>query len=465
MTYEEFLETKKTSRIDSGFDVDDRHLNPSLFDFQKFCVKKALKAGKYALFADTGLGKTLMQLEFANKVSERENKPVLILAPLVVVGQTVRESDKFGYKVRDTDNGVSNAGIYITNYENLEKVDTSVFCGIVLDESSILKNFDGKTKEKIINTFSLTKYKLACTATPSPNDVMEICNHAEFLDVMGRNEMLAMYFVHDGGETTKWRLKGHSEKVFWDFVSTWAIMITTPSDIGFPNDGYILPPLNIEEVFIQTPKKDNGQLFNDVSVNATDFNKELRDTKEYRLKKAIEIANSTPDQVIVWINHDDEGRYLLKHIPDAKEVKGSDSKDYKKDTLLSFANGEFRVLITKLKIASMGMNFQNCHNQIFASLDFSFEKTYQGMRRSYRFMQKHPVNCYLIITDTMQNVRQTIIKKQAQFKEMQKQMSRATNRNIQRKVELKTKKQIEKIELPLWINTFQTKQHCIEEIA
>lgn len=468
MTYDEFLQTKEITHTYSGFDIDESEMNKKMFPFQKFCARRALRAGKYALFADTGLGKTFMQLEWAQKVADRENKPILILAPLAVTGQTISEGERFGYSVseiRDDESEINGNGIYITNYESIDKIDTSVFCGIVLDESSILKNFDGKTKEKIISSFQYTPYKLACTATPSPNDVMELCNHAEFLDVMNRNEMLAMYFVHDGGETTKWRIKGHAEKEFWDFVSTWAIMITTPSDIGFSDEGYILPPLNVEEIFIETPQRENGMLFNDMAVSATTFNQELRNTKEYRLKKVVEIANSSDENFIIWIGHDDEGAYLRKHIADATEVKGSDDRSYKKEKLLGFAKGEFRVLITKLKIASMGLNYQNCHNQIFASLDFSFEKTYQGMRRSYRFGQTHQVNCYLVVTDTMQNVRQSIIQKQGQFLNMQKQMSKATNRNLNAKRKLKTKTTNYQIELPTWINTFQKTQRFTGEIV
>lgn len=464
MTYEEFLRTKQIEHINSGFDIEENDMNKMMFPFQRFCVRRAIKAGKYALFADTGLGKTFMQLEWAQKISEKENKPVLILAPLAVVGQTIKEGEKFGYKATEIETDACGNGIYITNYENLDNLNPSEFCGIVLDESSILKNFDGKTKQKLIDVFAKTPYKLACTATPSPNDVMELCNHAEFLDVMSRNEMLAMYFVHDGGETTKWRLKGHSERVFWDFVSSWALMITTPSDIGFSDDGYILPPLNMEEVFIETPQREY-QLFNDLAISATDFHKELRNTVEYRLDKAIEIANSSDESFIIWIGHDKEGAYLRKYIPEAVEVKGSDKREYKKEMLLGFADGKFRVLITKLKIGAMGLNYQNCHNQIFASLDFSFEKTYQGMRRSYRFGQQHQVNCYLIVTDTMQNVRQSIMEKQRQFKTMQVEMSRATNRNIKTENKLKISTKTEKIELPSWIHTFQRKQPYTTEIA
>lgn len=442
--YNAFLEHKKQTRIESGFGIDQSKLNPMLFPFQKYCVQRALQAGKFALFEDCGLGKTPQQLEWAQKVIEHINMPVLIIAPLAVVSQTIKEGDKFGYVVTEiVDNDDDkftppNNGIFITNYENIDNVDTKAFGGVVLDESSILKNFLGKTKQKIIDDFRNTPYKLACTATPSPNDTTEICNHAEFLDVMSRNEMLAMYFVHDGGSTSDWRLKGHAEQAFWDFVSTWAVMLNKPSDICFEDDGYELPPLNIIEEIVETPKRDNGMLFNSTAVNATDFHKELRETYEIRLNKVAEIVNAHPNEnFIIWIGHDQEGKYLRNLLPDAIEVKGSDNKQYKKDKLLGFGRGEFRILITKLKIAQFGLNYQNCHNQIYASLDFSFEATYQGIRRSYRFGQMERVNIYLVTTDTMQNVKDSFEKKQKAFKDMQNAMTTATNRNIKSKISLK----------------------------
>ena len=440
MEYLEFLKTKQVKIQKSGFNVEDKDLNPILFDFQKYCVKKALSAGKYALFEDCGLGKTLQQLEWAKHVSMHINKPVLILAPLGVIHQTIKEGAKFGYNVSEislTENWEDlKAGIYITNYDNIDNIDAYMFGGVVLDESSILKNFNGKTKQQLVDDFNETPYKLCCTATPSPNDTMELCNHAEFLNVMTRNEMLAMYFVHDGGNTSSWRLKGHAERSFWDFVSTWAVMLTSPSDIGFDGSKYILPNLNIKEVFIETKKRDNGMLFNDIAVSATTFHKELKATQKERMGKVAELVNNSKEQFIVWIGHDDEGKMLRSLIPDAVEVKGSDTKQYKKENLLSFADNKFRVLITKLKIAQYGLNYQNCHNQVFASLDFSFEATYQGIRRSYRFGQDNEVNIYLIVTDTMQNVRKSIIEKQKAFLNMQKKMSEATNRNVKNLIKL-----------------------------
>ena len=422
MEYKDFLERKQKTHIESGFELHESELNKNMFDFQKFIVKRALKAGKYAIFADCGLGKTLMQLEWAYQVTKATNKRVLILAPLVVVEQTKREALKFGIDIDYVD---------ADNYEQLENIDSYNYGGVVLDESSILKNFEGATKNLILEKFKYTQYKLACTATPSPNDPMELGNHSEFLDVMSRNEMLAMYFVHDGGETAKWRLKGHAVKLFYQFIGTWAIMLNKPQDIGFEMIGYDLPTLNLIEKQIITPNRDNGQLFNDAIISATNFNSELRLTKTERLNEVVNIINSRPDEnFIIWVKQNEEGEMLRKLLPESIEVKGSDTNEWKKEKLLEFANNEFRILITKTKIASFGMNFQNCRNQIFASLDFSFEGLYQAIRRSYRFGQKNEVNIFLITTDTMANVKQAIDTKQKQFEIMQDEMAKAINANL-----------------------------------
>lgn len=435
--YSDFLLSKMKAHVESGFDIEDSMLNVNLFGFQKFIVKRALKAGKYAIFADCGLGKTLMQLEWANQVSKHQNAPVLILAPLAVSGQTIKEAQKFGLHCQKLNNFSDGFGVYITNYEQLENIETSNFCGIVLDESSILKNFEGAIKNRIIDGFKNTPYKLACTATPSPNDPMELGNHSEFLNVMTRNEMLAMYFVHDGGETAKWRLKGHATKLFYQFVGSWAVMLNKPHDIGFNMDGYNLPPLNLIEKTIITDKRDNGSLFNDVAISATNFNYELRLTKIDRIEEVVKIVNSKPNEnFIIWIKQNEEGELLKKLIPEAVEVKGSDNPEYKEKMLLGFANNEFRILITKTKIAQFGLNYQNCNNQIFASLDFSFEGLYQAIRRSYRFGQDKDVNIYLITTDTMTNVIKSINHKQKQFEQMQQEMSNCINENMQNNIML-----------------------------
>jgi len=439
MNYEDFLKNKQKTVQYSGFDINQSDLNKSLFDFQRFIVQKALKKGRYAIFADCGLGKTLMQIEWANQVVKHTNRPVLILAPLAVSGQTIKEGEKFGIKVwkwQDNQNAIldmHNEGlprVWITNYEQIENVDCSIFAGVVLDESSILKNFEGATKKIIIDNFQNTLYKLACTATPSPNDPMELGNHAEFLNVMSRNEMLAMYFVHDGGQTSKWRLKGHAIRQFYRFVGTWAIMLSKPHDIGFNADGYNLPTLNFFEKEIKTPNRDNGELFNNTAISATNFNQELRLTKVERMEEVAEIVNNSNENFIIWVKQNEEAEYLKNLIPDAVEVRGSDDPKSKETKLLGFGNNEFRVMITKTKIAQFGLNYQNCRNQVFASLDFSFEGLYQAIRRSYRFGQKHEVNIYLITTDTMQNVIHAINTKQKQFENMQTEMGKQVNASL-----------------------------------
>ena len=437
MNYEKFLQNKIENVVISGFDIDENELNNKLFDFQKFIVKRALKIGRYAIFADTGLGKTIMQLEWAYQVCNYTNKPVLILAPLAVSNQTIEEGKKFGIEVEKFNTSLLQQiriknKIYISNYEQLDNIDCSVFSGVVLDESSILKNFTGKIRNKIIDNFKNTPYKLACTATPSPNDLMELGNHSEFLNKMLRTEMLAMYFVHDGGETSKWRLKGHAKKDFYSWIGSWATVVVNPEDIGFKETGlkFKLPELEYFDYEITTPKKDNGLLFNETSVNATDFNRELRETIEMRLDCVKEIIDQSKDEYfIVWINQNAEGDYLKEILKgfDYREVRGSDKTEIKENTLSDFAQGKFKILVTKSKIAGMGMNFQHCHNQIFAGLDFSFEKLYQSVRRSYRFGQKDKVNVYLITTDTMHNVIETIKDKEKMFNELRNEMQHIIN--------------------------------------
>lgn len=431
MRYREFLNNKKKRIVESGFEVGK--LNTFLFDFQEYIVRSALRKGRYAIFADCGLGKTLMQLEWANQVRNYTNKPVIILTPLAVSGQTINEGFKFGIPVIKWSNDFNTwqevpAEIYITNYDNLHNIlNVDSFAGVVLDESSILKNYEGKTKNEVISLFKDTPYKLACTATPSPNDPMELGNHSEFLNVMNRNEMLAMYFVHNGGETSKWRLKGHCERLFWGFVSEWAIMLSKPSDIGFNAAGYDLPPLNVVELEIKTEQRDNGKLFNDMAVSATNHGAELRLTLLPRIEAAAEIINRSPELFLVTVKQNVEADTLKKLVHDAIEVRGSDQIEIKEKNLLGFANSEFRVLISKGKIIKFGLNYQNCHNIVVCSPDFSFEELYQLIRRCLRFGQKHTVNLYLLTTDTMANVKESINIKQKQFEIMQKEMTEAHN--------------------------------------
>lgn len=426
MDYLQFLETKKKRIAESGFEVALQDLNPAMFDFQKHIVQTALKQGKYAIFADCGLGKTLMQLEWANQVSKHTKQPVLVLTPLAVSGQTVQEGAKFGIHVERLKSDVFGPGVFVSNYEQLDNINPDQFAGVVLDESSILKTFTGKTKKRIIEAFAETQFKLACTATPSPNDLNEIGNHSEFLNVLDAQDMRSRWFVREEG-MNNYRLKSHAKKDFYGWISSWATMLSKPSDIGFKMDGYELPGLNYVEHVVKTGRTAENRLFADGIVNATNFNQELRLSILPRLEKVAEIVNQSSESFLIWIRHNEEGERLKKLIPGAIEVSGSDKPEDKERDLLGFANGEFRVLITKQKIAQFGMNFQNCNNQVFASLDFSFESLYQSIRRSYRFGQKKEVNIYIITTDTMENVIAAIDRKQKQFEEMQTEMNNQIN--------------------------------------
>ena len=430
MDYTQFLNTKHKSIIHSGFEINETELNPMLFDFQRFTVKRALKAGKYAIFADTGQGKTPMQLDIANQVFKYTNEPVLILAPLAVTGQTIEQGLKFGIEVKRL-----SGNIQIANYEQIDNIDCSLYGCIILDESSILKNETGKYRNLLIEKFKKTPYKYCFSATPSPNDPMELGNHAEFLDVMGFSEMLAMYFVHDAGETQKWRLKGHAVERFYEFVSSWAIMYSHPRDIGFEMNGFDLPELSIIEKQVATTLPE-GMLFSGLAVNATDYNSSLRETELERINQTLEIVKSIGfnEPIIIWTKQNDEAKNIYNHLKllgyDCRNVQGSDSNEKKEADLLGFGHNEFQILITKQSIASQGLNYQNCAYQIFNSVDFSFEQSYQAMRRSWRFGQKRKVTCWMITTDRMINVIKIQQDKHLSFKTMQSEMTKAVNKNL-----------------------------------
>ena len=422
MTYDEFIKQKRKEHESSGFHVALDYLNLKLFDFQKAIVQKALQKGKYCIFSECGTGKTFMQIEWAYQILKKENRSVLIITPLAVGIQTIQEGLKLGIDIEKYHNQ-KEVGIYVINYEQLDNVNMSNFIGVVLDESGILKNYSGAYRNLIIEVCKNVKYKLACTATPSPNDDLELGNHAEFIDNMTSMDMRAVFFTTEKNiiRGEKYRLKKHSEKDFYKWISSWATVLTKPSDLGFSDDGYNLPELKIIERKIHTElRDDNDGLFNETAVTATTFNKELRITMDARIKETIKIIESIPvtEQIIVWVKHNEEGDLLEKLIPDSCQVKGSDKIESKENNLIGFAKNEFRVLITKTKIAQFGLNYQNCHNQIFCSFDFSFESLYQAIRRSYRFGQKLPVNIYMVTTDTMENVIEAISEKQDKFNKL-----------------------------------------------
>lgn len=433
ISYQELLESKVSQTAPAGFAIDENVLNTSLFPFQKYCVGKALRAGRYALFADCGLGKTLMQLSWANEVVGYTTRPVVVLTPLAVAAQTVLEATKFGIEgvVRWSAEMAQNVHelpdlVYVAHYEQLDQLPTDDFVGVVLDESSILKNFTGATKNALMEAFSQTPYKLCCTATPSPNDLNEIGNHSEFLGVLDAQDMRSKWFVRDEG-MNNYRLKGHAKVDFYGWIASWSTVLANPADIGFDGSAYQLPELIYHEKQIITASRESGKIFNDVAVNATNFNAELRLTKVDRLAAAAHIINTSSEPFIVWVKQNEEEDEVLRLIPDAVAVRGSMSPELKESRLLGFAKGEFRVLVTKTKIAQFGLNFQHCPNQVFASLDFSFEGLYQAIRRSYRFGQTRPVHIYLITTDTMQNVIASVKQKQTQFEEMRTEVVRQMN--------------------------------------
>lgn len=421
MDYQDFLKNKRFVLESSGFDIDKKELNPMLYDFQKDIVRWALKKGKACIFADCGLGKTPMQLSWAYQVHKHTGGKILILAPLAVAEQTKREAEKFGYVAKVVEKQEDCIpSINITNYEKLDRFVANEFVGIVLDESSILKSYSGKVRTAIIQNFHEVPYKLACTATPAPNDYMELGNHSEFCGVMTRAEMLSMFFVHDGGETSKWRLKGHAEDVFWQWLATFSVFVDNPNNIGYEIDGYKLPLLNIQEIIVDGEKPTEDKL------TLTERRQARKDSLQLRCEKAAELANNSDEQWIVWCDLNDESHKLHELITDSVEVQGSDNEIHKSSSMLNFSKGKIKCLVTKPKIAGFGMNWQNCHNMIFTGLSDSYEQYYQALRRCWRFGQEKPVNVYIIISVKEGCVKENIERKQTDFLKMQSEMTELT---------------------------------------
>lgn len=421
MDYEEFLKQKAYVVESSGFDIDKSELNPMLFDFQKDIVRWALAKGKACVFTGCGSGKTAIQLSWSHQVNKHTGGKILILAPLAVASQTQREAEKFGYtaKVCESQDDCVD-GINITNYEKLDRFVANEFVGIVLDESSILKSYTGKVRTAIIEYFRNVPYKLACTATPAPNDYMELGNHAEFVGVMTRSEMLSMFFVHDGGHTSKWRLKGHAKDIFWQWMSSWAVFMDNPRNLGYDVEGYDLPELRMHEIIV-----DGDEPILE-SLTLTERRQARKETLELRCQKAADLVNASDDQWLVWCDLNDEGRTLEKLIAGSKNVEGSDKPQYKTDTVIEFANGQLKCLVSKPSITGYGINWQNCHKMIFTGLSDSFESFYQAVRRCWRFGQEHPVDVYIIISAKEGCVKENIERKQKDFETMQAAMIELT---------------------------------------
>ena len=410
--YQDFLASKRLVVRASGKQVSREDVHPLLFEFQRDLVMWAVRKGRAAIFADTGLGKTFMQLEWARLIGGRS----LVIAPLSVARQTVREALKIGQTVHYTRKGDDLIdGVNITNYEMVEHFNPADFVSVVLDESSILKSLDGKTRQKLTEMFDGTAYRLACTATPAPNDIAEIANHAEFLGIMTRAEMLAAFFVHDDDG---WRLKGHAEEKFFRWMASWGMSIKKPSNLGYEDDGFVLPPLNIHTQFVDTGYRPEGQLFFTTLKGISDRSEVRRNTLQPKAEAVAELVNNSAEQWIVWHGLNDEGYALRDLIPDAVLVEGSQSIDEKIGAIERFQDGSIRVLVTKPSIAGFGMNFQNAHHMAFLGLNDSWEAYYQAIRRCYRFGQKHPVHVHIVLAEIEQAIYQNVKDKEKEANRM-----------------------------------------------
>lgn len=418
MTYQEFLDKKKILDSPTGLDeIPD--LNPMLFDFQRDIVRWALKRGRAAVFADCGMGKTPIQLEWARHVPGN----VLIVAPLAVSAQTIREGEKFHEeKIKYSPDGSVKSRITITNYERIEHFNPEDYNGIVLDESSILKSYTGKYRTDLIERFGQVQFRLCCTATPAPNDFMELGNHAEFLGAMSRTEMLSMFFVHDGGETQSWRIKGHAEAEFWRWVCSWAVMIRKPSDLGYDDGKFILPSLKMEQVTVHSEEPTDGMLFAMEAQTLQERQGARRQSIGDRAKACADLVNDADGQCLVWCDLNTESEELTRMIPGAVQVTGSDSESHKEQSMLDFAAGKIKVMVSKPKICGFGMNFQSCHNVFFVGLSDSYESFYQAVRRCWRFGQTSEVNCRIITSDMEGAVVKNIQRKEEDAQMMAEMM-------------------------------------------
>ena len=411
MNYADFLTRKAVLDPPTGLSSPP-DLPSALFPFQHDIVTWALRRGRAALFAGTGLGKSLMELAWAEAVNAATGKPILHLAPLAVSSQMIREAEKFGIKAHQVATAADcDGGINITNYQKMDHFDVSAFGGVILDESSILKSTDGHYRTRLIEACQSIPFRLAATATPAPNDFMELGNHAEFLGIMSYTDMLATFFVHDGGDTQKWRLKGHAENDFWRWMASWSVMLRQPSDLGYPNDGYDLPPLSFREHIVgvdYAPNVETGLLFPMQAETMQERIAARRATVADRVALAASIT-PTDRPFVWWCNLNSESEALAKAIPGAVETRGSDPDDVKERKLVDFSEGRIRVLVTKPSVAGFGMNWQHCADTGFVGLNDSFEQFYQAVRRFWRFGQAKPVTVHVIASEiegaTVANIR------------------------------------------------------------
>lgn len=400
--YQQFLDRKRIVDPMTGL-ANVPALPDAMFAFQQDITSWSLRRGRAALFAGTGLGKTFMELTWGNAIANETGGMILHLAPLAVAQQIIREAAKWGIPARHVSaQSDCGPGINVTNYQKLAHFDLTKFVGVILDESSILKSTDGHYRTRLIEACQQIPFRLAATATPAPNDFMELGNHAEFLGVMKYTDMLATFFTHDNGDTQKWRLKGHAENEFWKWMASWAVMLRRPSDLGYPDGAYALPPLNQfqHQVAVDyAPSLETGMLFPMEAATLQERIGARRDTITERVALAAQMTPS--DRPFVWwCNLNAESEALVRAIPGAVETKGSDTDDVKERKLNDFSEGRTRVLVTKPGVAGFGMNWQHCADTGFVGLNDSFEQVYQAIRRFWRFGQTKPVNVHFIAAET-----------------------------------------------------------------
>ncbi len=459
--YDSFVARKLSTVPPTGI-TGELCIPDSLFPHQRAIVQWALRRGRCAIFADTGLGKSRMQLAWAQEVHRHTGRSVLILAPLAVAAQTVREGADIGIEVAHVRDGgeVGIAGLYITNYERLHLFDPSAFGAVVLDESSCIKHHNTKTLAALLEAFDRTPFKLCATATPAPNDWTELGTHAEFLGICTRSEMLSEYFVHDGGETQTWRLKGHARAMFWRWVSTWGAMVRKPSDLGFDDSLYNLPPLNVHQhtVLIENAAERVGQLFALEAQSLSERRDARKESVADRVSACAALVNSGDERWLVWCDLNAESEMLTKAIRGAVEVKGADDPDHKERALTDFAAGKIRVLVSKPSIAGWGMNFQVCSRIAFVGVTDSWESYYQAVRRCWRFGQSRPVDVHIFASDLEGAVVANLRRKEADALAMAESLSAETREAVMRNVvglvrESNTYNAARRVSVPSWLRS------------
>lgn len=420
MSYQDFLAAKRTRVNETGPTIHPADVHPMLHDWQAELVCWAARTGRAAIWADTGLGKTLMQVEWLRHVAEGGHG--LIVAPLAVCHQTVREAARIGVRATYVRSAaqIDGPGVYVTNYEMVQHFDADTFRGVVLDEASILKQSDGKTRTMLIRHFEPVPFRLACTATPAPNDPEELTNQAEFLGHMSRTHMLAAYFIHDD---TGWRLKGHARGPMYEWMATWAVALRKPSDLGYDDAGYDLPGLNIEPHLIDVPIEAEGQLFPTDLGGVGGRARVRQETLAARCEEAARLVGKEPGEPwLIWCGLNAEAKILAELIPGSVNVDGSWSPEDKAQALLDFADGKITLLITKPSIASMGLNWQNCARMVFVGLSDSYEQYYQAIRRCYRYGQMRVVDVHVVLSELEGQIAVNIARKEREASQITGQL-------------------------------------------